>query len=292
MNKIAVLQKLTNQAIDLAGNVGAVLAFAWALLWALGCYAGLTPCTGATRHAAAKQKGMRVGNPRGAQSRHRSFILRIWQAGNGRAPEWRCSLENAQTRERRGFASVGALLAFLETQLPRAGLAEEREEPMTLVDLSQGEWRFHTALGLMSKDELFLHPAQPNGPNSDVVLALHAHAENHELAEGLALAAPWFEAVISRKEDPWDTPASKGEIRIKVFPASASAHPSQQVIQIYQTNYEWSENLHTGDLTIYTGRLYQPEGQPDAPPVFFGYGADNAGRQWLTFSLAPSDVRA
>ncbi len=234
---------------------------------------------------------MRVGNPRGAQSKHRSFILRIWQAGNGRAPEWRCSLENAQTRERHGFASVGALLAFLETQLPGAGTAEEKEESMTLVDLSQGEWRLHTAYGLLSKDDLFLHPAQASGPNSDVVLALHAHAQSIELNEGLALAGTWFEGEI-KPEDPSDTQASKGEIRMKVFPASASAHPSQQVIQIYQTHYEWNASPHTGDLTIYTGRLYQPESVPGAPPVFFGYGADNAGRQWLTFSLAPSNVKA
>lgn len=232
-----------------------------------------------------------MGLARGAKTRHRSFILRIWQAGNGNAPEWRCSLENAQTHERRGFASVGALLAFLETQLPGMGLAEEKEVTMTLIDLSQGQWRFHTALGLLSKDELHQHPAQSSGPNSDVVLALHMQAQSLELAEGLALAAPWFEAEI-KPEDAWDTPTSKGAIRMRVFPASASAHPSQQVIQIYQTHYEWSKDLHTGDLTIYTGRLYQPESMPGAPPVFFGYGADNAGRQWLTFSLAPSDVLA
>lgn len=231
-----------------------------------------------------------MGIPRGAHIGHRSFILRIWQAGAGRSPEWRCSLEDAQTRERRGFANLRALLAFLETQVPGAGIAEEREQSMTLVDLSQGQWRFHTALGLLSKAELHQQPAQPNGPNSDVVLALHAHAENHELAEGLALVGPWFEGAIV-PEDAWDTPSSKGEIRMKVFPASASADPGHQVIQIYQTHYEWSQNPHTGDLTIYTGRLYQPASVPGAPPVFFGYGADNAGRQWLTFSLAPSDAQ-
>lgn len=71
------------------------------------------------------------------------------------------------------------------------------------------------------------------------------------------------------------------------------AHLAHQVRQVYQNEYRWTEGDYKGDLTIYTGRLYQPTspaGQPVPPPIFFGYGADNAGRQWLTFSRAPSDV--
>lgn len=164
----------------------------------------------------------------------------------------------------------------------------------TTVNLGQGSWRLHTALGLVTKDELKLHPAQPSGPNSDVVLTFTPLAETLALPEGVALTGEWYEGVI-KPEDAWDTSESKGSIRVKIVSAVPVAHPSQQIIQIYQTNYEWGAADHTGALTIYTGRLYQhtpPAGQPTPPPVFFGYGADNAGRQWLTFSLAPSDVQA
>ena len=40
------------------------------------------------------------------------------------------------------------------------------------IDLTQGLWRFHTAVGLISMAELKQNPAQPNGPNSDVVLEM------------------------------------------------------------------------------------------------------------------------
>jgi hypothetical protein len=160
------------------------------------------------------------------------------------------------------------------------------------IDLTQGLWRFHTALGIVSMADLKLHPAQPSGPNSDVVLEFVPHPEKLDLPEGLALSGVWFQGTI-HPEDAWDTPVGKGTIRVKVFPAVPAAHPGHQVIQIYQTEYRWTTGDYTGDLTIYTGRLYQPDppvGQPATPPVFFGYGADNAGRQWLTFSLAPSNV--
>ena len=160
------------------------------------------------------------------------------------------------------------------------------------IDLTQGLWRFHTVLGIMSMTELKQHPAQPSGPNSDVVLEFVPHTEKLDLPKGLALAGVWFQGKIN-PEDAWDTDISKGKIRVKVFPAVPAAGSANQVIQIYQTEYKWTEGDYTGDLTIYTGRLYQPTppaGQPVPPPIFFGYGADNAGRQWLTFSLTPSDV--
>lgn len=48
---------------------------------------------------------------------HRAFLLRLWQAGNGDAPEWRFSLEDVRTHERHGFADMDSLVAFLEEQI-------------------------------------------------------------------------------------------------------------------------------------------------------------------------------
>jgi hypothetical protein len=44
-----------------------------------------------------------------------SFIMRVWQAGDGERPQWRASLENTQTGERRGFASLEDLATFIQT---------------------------------------------------------------------------------------------------------------------------------------------------------------------------------
>lgn len=161
------------------------------------------------------------------------------------------------------------------------------------IDLTRGLWRFHTALGIVSMTDLKLHPAQPSGSNSDVVFSFAPHSEPLELPEGVALSGTWLRSEKIYPEDAWDHEYGKGKFFVKVFAASSGANPGHQIIQIYQTEYHWSAQKTTGDLTIYTGRLYQPvlEGQPPSPPVFFGYGADNTGRQWLTFSLAPSDVQ-
>ena len=48
---------------------------------------------------------------------HRSFLLRLWQAGNGDAPEWRFSLEDVRTHERHGFTDMDSLVTFLEEQI-------------------------------------------------------------------------------------------------------------------------------------------------------------------------------
>lgn len=162
----------------------------------------------------------------------------------------------------------------------------------TTVDLTQGLWRFHTIHGLVSQDDMKKNPAQSHGENSDVVFSFMPHSEPLNLPEGVALSGTWLRSEI-HPEDAWDHEPGKGKFYVKVFAASSGAAPGHQIIQIYQTEYHWSDHETTGDLTIYTGRLYQPtqlDGQPAAPPVFFGYGADNTGRQWLTFSLAPSNV--
>ena len=46
-----------------------------------------------------------------------SYLLRLWQAGNGDAPEWRIVLEDVRTRERQSFASVDHLAAFRLAQM-------------------------------------------------------------------------------------------------------------------------------------------------------------------------------
>jgi hypothetical protein len=48
---------------------------------------------------------------------YRAYLLGLWQVdgGDGR-PVWRAALEDAHTGERRGFADLARLCAFLEAQ--------------------------------------------------------------------------------------------------------------------------------------------------------------------------------
>ena len=50
------------------------------------------------------------------QRRYLSYLLRLWQIESKGQLVWRASLEDARTGERRGFASIDALLAFLREQ--------------------------------------------------------------------------------------------------------------------------------------------------------------------------------
>jgi hypothetical protein len=47
---------------------------------------------------------------------YQSYLLRLWRSGSRRNPAWRASLESAQTGERRGFADLESLVAFLDEQ--------------------------------------------------------------------------------------------------------------------------------------------------------------------------------
>ena len=49
-----------------------------------------------------------------------SYLLRLWQAGNGDAPEWRIVLEDVRTRERQSFTSAEQLAAFVQAQIGSA----------------------------------------------------------------------------------------------------------------------------------------------------------------------------
>lgn len=59
--------------------------------------------------------------------RYRAYLLRFWEERDHALEHqvvWRFSLEDVQTRERRGFASLKALMGFL-----RAEMGDEDEPP-------------------------------------------------------------------------------------------------------------------------------------------------------------------
>jgi hypothetical protein len=70
--------------------------------------------------------------PEQEQARYASYLLRLWRVKSGHDPDWRASLECARTGERRGFANLTDLFAFLEKELsdaaqrPTAATAEEK----------------------------------------------------------------------------------------------------------------------------------------------------------------------
>ena len=47
---------------------------------------------------------------------YQSYLLRLWRTSSQGKLAWRASLESAQTGERRGFADLASLFAFLEQQ--------------------------------------------------------------------------------------------------------------------------------------------------------------------------------
>jgi hypothetical protein len=47
--------------------------------------------------------------------RYVSYLLRLWLAEDRDQPLWRASLENTHTGERMGFASLEALMAYLNS---------------------------------------------------------------------------------------------------------------------------------------------------------------------------------
>ena len=60
------------------------------------------------------------------RKRYLSYLLRLWQQGGGEQPhgdppQWRASLESPESGERRGFASLGDLLEFLEEEIGSGG---------------------------------------------------------------------------------------------------------------------------------------------------------------------------
>ena len=47
------------------------------------------------------------------QAGYHSFLLRLWQVKEDGGQEWRATLENVESGEKRGFTNVEDLLAFL-----------------------------------------------------------------------------------------------------------------------------------------------------------------------------------
>jgi hypothetical protein len=50
------------------------------------------------------------------EPRYLAFMLRLWQARDNEEMVWRASLEDPHSGERRGFASLEMLFAFLKEQ--------------------------------------------------------------------------------------------------------------------------------------------------------------------------------
>ncbi len=57
---------------------------------------------------------------------YHSYLLRLWRTSSQSNAVWRASLESAQSGERRGFADLESLLAFLEAQTDADGRADDR----------------------------------------------------------------------------------------------------------------------------------------------------------------------
>jgi hypothetical protein len=50
-----------------------------------------------------------------AARRYESYLLRLWESDEVSQLIWRASLESTDTGERRGFADLDSLFAYLET---------------------------------------------------------------------------------------------------------------------------------------------------------------------------------
>ena len=61
-----------------------------------------------------------------------SYLLRLWRTSSHGHAVWRASLESAQTGERRGFADLASLLAFLEQQTVGGANQDDRSPPTKL----------------------------------------------------------------------------------------------------------------------------------------------------------------
>ena len=48
---------------------------------------------------------------------YRTYLLRLWQVNLGPETAWHASLEDSRTGERKGFADLTGLCAFLEEQI-------------------------------------------------------------------------------------------------------------------------------------------------------------------------------
>ena len=54
------------------------------------------------------------------QRRYISYLMRLWESSGKGEPVWRASLEDPRTGERKGFACLVDLFAFLEGEIGEA----------------------------------------------------------------------------------------------------------------------------------------------------------------------------
>lgn len=54
-----------------------------------------------------------------------SYLLRLWRAPGGAGQPWRASLEDTLTGQRRGFADLEALVAYLRDDIEEESAPEQ-----------------------------------------------------------------------------------------------------------------------------------------------------------------------
>lgn len=57
-----------------------------------------------------------------------AYLLRLWREKGGESTQWRASLQDPHTGEKEGFASLGALFAYLR-RVVAEGSGSEGEQP-------------------------------------------------------------------------------------------------------------------------------------------------------------------
>ena len=67
--------------------------------------------------ATLEQTNGKFGNSVEKKKNYRSFLLRLWMDEVDEKQDWRISIEDPSTRERRGFATLNDLLKYLELQI-------------------------------------------------------------------------------------------------------------------------------------------------------------------------------
>src|SRR5690242_20217241 len=96
------------------------------------------------------------------------------------------------------------------------------------IDLTQGQWRFHTIGGLVSQYDMKKNPDKPNGTNTDFVCSFKPLSEVPKLPEGIVLDDTWLRSQDIVPEDNWNHEYGKGKFYVKVFPASSGAAQGHQ----------------------------------------------------------------
>ena len=61
------------------------------------------------------------------EPKYHSYLLRLWQENGEKKPNWRFILINLAQNERRGFASLDRLVAFLKGQMDEVVLSDSAE---------------------------------------------------------------------------------------------------------------------------------------------------------------------